>query len=429
MFYIKKFKVLILSILLSLNLQVSSVSAFAPPVISAPVFGLLTTFAVGMGVVFNSVSEQNNFVNKYTSNKLLYEELSELINNELSIGSDNLATINGTLADFLYNSIQKVIDDPTVKVGELEINKYYDIPNTNNDHIENANSNHISVSLPGTFYFLMGVEATAVDEVRALVQTWYGNTYVGYFHNGKSVGYQIQRIGHSSIQTKLRLVSDNGDIRVQVIGGTMTFTDSRPLLHELPIISNPGTSAIYPRSIDTSTDVVIGIPGNSGSLVGGNVDVFNPNYGLTNGTDFVVPGVSNPSIELDTTIPFPNVSEKDDVIVPPVETVPPLEEIPPVDPPNWDIIWGGDLDLSPITNSNLFGKFPFSLASDIENLILSMNGASSNSDNSLVFNIDLLGTNLVLDFNIFNDLFSIIRFFVYLLFVYGLILLTRVVLL
>lgn len=165
-------------------------------------------------------------------------------------------------------------------------------------------------------------------------------------------------------------------------------------------------------------DLPLPIPGNLGDLVGKNPsDVWDNNYegGLVGSGDLSIPNISNPSISIDGSVSFPNTGvENPPVDIPGVEN-PPIGGIIPSFPS-----FGDSLDFSPMYLTNINEKFPFSLPWDIGRLI----NKFDIEPKAPVFKVPIVTSEIELDLTIFDEWANIARFFVLIGFALSLILIS-----
>lgn len=189
---------------------------------------------------------------------------------------------------------------------------------------------------------------------------------------------------------------------------------------------------------DDEGGVSISIPSNMGDLIGKEYsDVATPSYPTwTPGKDITIPSIDSPSVEYvpDTSNP-PDTENPPgtDTENPPIEgTVTPPFEIPTVGDFNFDF---SSIDFSPLMKGfdSFTKKFPFSLPWDFKRCIDLLDSTAKKYRNEIerssemapVFEIDILGETLVLDFSPFIPLFGIVKIFVGLAYFVCLMLLTK----
>lgn len=203
-----------------------------------------------------------------------------------------------------------------------------------------------------------------------------------------------------------------------------TYIAEKPLVgvaYDLPYV--PGSydwDKVAGKVVPGEDGLDVYVPGNSGDLVGvPGEDVFvgenNPPYDLPISGTITVPKVDNPSIPVEG-----------DYVIPPSPTPPDPPDPPDPDPnPNPDVP-SVKLDWTPIINSmkKFTTKFPFSAVWDIKRFL----DIFDVEPLSPKFEFDLAGYPLVIDLSsdskILSDALKIFKFFEYISFVLGLILLT-----
>ncbi|HFZ6229815.1 TPA: hypothetical protein ACILPC_003682 [Clostridioides difficile] len=186
------------------------------------------------------------------------------------------------------------------------------------------------------------------------------------------------------------------------------------LAYDLPYV--PGTydwdGQVSDKVDSGSLDVYV--PGDAEDLIGvpsGDIVVGenNPPYDLPVGGTVTVPKVENPSLPVGDNIVIPG----DSVVDPPID--------PPVDPP--DFIPTVGIDFSPFINAmnNFKEKFPFSLPWDFKRVFDVLNVPSKSPS----FDLPLAGFEFNIEFSQFDLWVRIFKYFIYLIFVLGLIFITN----
>lgn len=371
-------------------------------VISLPILATVSSLAVGSGIVLSGNDDLFDIGRLFYSyidrhNDFTWDIVQSLFTSSVSLYPQKYVSVDSKFLD-----IVKEFFDYTFSNYDSYDSSYLDVAYVGGIPVSPG---HLTLDLSGSVHKL------------GYGMSYYVNNYKLYFTkpNGSEVVYSLGKgVNTLSCGVAGGFVSVYG-----YLNGNYSFNlcelGASVLSPSIPYV--PGSyNWDNLESKKENESISLPIPGDLGSLVGQTSDKFWANSdNLVSNGDISIPQVNSPSIDIDSSITFPEISDTD---VPDVNN-------PSIDKPNSGLEifppWGGGIDFSPVTQSSFTDKFPFSLASDIKNIL----DVFDVEPIPPKFTVPILGEEVNLDLTEFNVWASIVRFFVLIGFIISLINITR----
>ncbi|HBG1245155.1 TPA: hypothetical protein KPG62_003668 [Clostridioides difficile] len=420
-----KLKRKIFAIFLSCFLFISSTVnsfALAPALVAvAPeVINVVATLAVASGVALTTKDDIYDVVRLVYENTPDWSSFVDTFKRDVSISADNVVRIGNDFLDMCKFAFDTIFSDvpksstSIAGVGSLVQGSTIDLKNYSAPfelsfsnfkvacEVDSGNSGSVAIYVPyadGSGFFRCAGYYTNLT----LLDKYTINSI-------KIQGYKtILDITYYMLPTQWN--PSGSDYR-------STYTSEKPLsgvAYDLPYV--PGSYDWDGKVVGNvgSDGLDVYVPGNADDLVGvSSDDIFagenNPPYDLPSGGVVTVPKVENPSLDVGDNIVIPGDSVVDPPIDPPVD--PPVDPIPTV-----------VIDFSPFINAmnNFKEKFPFSLPWDFKRVFDVLNVPSKSPS----FDLPLAGFEFNIEFSQFDLWVRIFKYFIYLIFVLGLIFITN----
>lgn len=390
-------------------------------VISGPMLATIATIAVASGIVLKDSEALYNLGSRfYDYYKDSIDTINAIFEASVVIGSNRLVKVG---YDF-YIKVKEFLDDFTSSSGSINYNTASSIAETGSITIsvpsksQIENSGGLILYSTGIYSSRIGDDVSDVNsntdivsgEIYISVRTGssYANVGARAYLNGKMVKGWSRSVAYSS-NTTIYLKTD-GDCKYFYVNGGQVLAYYSPSATSTVVgnVNSYDWNKVKDKIKEEDDSLTIGVPGNIGSLVGENVDVFNPTYDLPVDGVVSIPVVQNPSIALDGTTTFPNV-----------------------DTGNGEDVGGGtgditfpsfgdSLDFTPLEATGITEKFPFSLPWDIQRII----GIFDVEAKAPVFEFPIVSEKIEIDLTQFEECASIVRFFVLVSFIFSLIMIS-----
>ena len=398
-------------------------------VMTPTLLGITATLALGTGIAIKN-------------NEGLYDVAKGMVN---FLGINKIKEMNQAMATIGFHAINGLISIPK-KVHE-PIKNYFD------NVFKPSTSTDVNIGTLGGLPSVYNPTSDWVDKDDFINEVVVSGDYKISFKAHHLVPtYRIARIyykdnlikelimGHYYEYSNIRLISKSGNLYLGYMYHTSNYSKyCEDMISSLASFGGDSSISMpyVPGSYDwdkvgssqgvNEGDLGIYVPGNVGDLVGNPPgDITKPYDGVyVPGGVISIPGVSNPSIELDSDITIPGDIVTDSPIDPPIDSPidPPIDS--PINPPIGGVIpsfpsFGDSLDFSPMYLTNINEKFPFSLPWDIGRLIQKFDVIPK----APIFKVPIVTSEIELDLTIFDEWAVIVRFFILIGFALSLILIS-----
>lgn len=382
-------------------------------VISGPMVATLATLAVAGGIVLTSDDDIYNVARAfYEKNKAIWSLVTEAFDMSVRFAAGQMLVVGNDFLEYFKNTFESSSSLPSISYMN-------NIPVYPGDAYLHEYSNKymwakgfglkvtVDTSDKSSNFFAVGDFLARYNTYNTSSGGKY--SYYLYLNDG------VTKIGSFSI----RDIYDSNIVNIyfafDLSGDTPKLFNSEHN-YTSPAIQSDVFEYDYTGIFDWNKikdkikddGVTVGVPGNAGSLVGENVDVWNPTYDLPVSGVVSIPVVQNPSIALDGTTTFPNVD---------VETGEDVGGGTGTDTFPAFPSFGDSLDFTPLQVSNISEKFPFSLPWDIGRLLNKFDVDPVTPK----FNIPFFNEKIPIDLSYFDELANIARFFILLGFILSLI--------
>lgn len=322
----KKFLILSLCftiIFTSINYKKSY--AFDGGVVSVPMAATILTLATASGVIINNSDDLydicNVFYNNYRDN---WDYVQDVFNTCVSIGLNGVVSVGKDFAQMVTSSLDSIFLGSTSDINLINGLPLY--------------PNYIKLSLPTSEHtednpltYGTGIMAKSIYgsegfvRINSYSRNDSSNPYAVSVMIGQDGGTRF--LGNLATSVKVSLDiwdSSSGRYCLNINGmkySAPIFTTS-DYRYSLPYSPSYDSSNLKDKE---SYDIYV--PGSLDSLVGGNLGyndvlhngIFDPPYDLPIGGVVSIPGVSDPTIDVDDSISFPTVGDVPDVDVPDVD--------------------------------------------------------------------------------------------------------------
>lgn len=368
-------------------------------IISLPMLAVVSTLAVGTGIALTSSDDIYDIGRLFydyvsTNNSLTWDVIKTTFNTTVSVLENGFISVDSVFLDIVKGFFDNLVGDGTSDINNL--------------------GSAMGVSLyPG----YTSVNGSFSNEYFDIYQE---GSVIKIFYNGE----YIQGVGMTDLKRVAVSSYDNYSFLLYIYAKNSRYDfyswfSERIFYPISSVVSIPYTGGyswddnVEDKKTGTG-DLPLPIPGNLGNLLGKSPsDIWSNTNDLVGTGDLSIPNVDNPSISLEGSTSFPTVGTDTDTGIGSPSTPPAgLPEFPH---------FGNGIDFSPITESNISDKFPFCLAKDLSDIIKVFDVPEKEP----IFKFNFLNEVYEIDFTQFKLLADIIKFFVLVTFIFGLIKITR----
>lgn len=409
--------------------------AFTPQIIAT-----IATIAVGAGITLSTDDDIRDIARIfYERNKSHWENVENVFKIAVTIGTNGIVNVGKEFLDLCKSTFDSTFNNDysssSSVIGAKAGLPLYSYSTTSIPSVMFGSSYDISSFTNYQDEFKIGDLTFIYLGTKFISPTTYNRYFINTSNNISVVNNEFLIPSNSKLEDVRFFVNDVPGMSLDII--TAKYKNYKNVIEgtEIARVTNwyahGGYALPYqPGSYDwdkvnenanENGDVGLYVPGNAGSLVGqqgGTIakpGELNPPYDLPLAGDVTIPNVSNPSLDIADSVPFPGVIEGNPDI--PGTGNP---DIPGGVPPFPS--FGDSIDFSPMYMTNINEKFPFSLPWDIGRLLGTLNAP----EKAPIFKVPVPYTQegFTIDFTMFEELASLIRFFALFGFIITLILLS-----